>query len=80
MSYTSDTREANNRLLAAAMFLSPDGKVQHAFSELYNGTPYEDRTLALLSAILDGLQHGNWPQCTHVIATELKESGSPQEK
>ena len=50
--------------LHLAMAVAPNGKVQEAFSALYNQAiddAYNDPVLVICSAILDGLKHGNWP-------------------
>jgi hypothetical protein len=56
--------------LQLAMLVSPTGKEQEAFSEMLSemnmaGVEQSEQLEWLLSAILDGLRHGNWPKPDH---------------
>jgi len=56
---------AADRLLQAAMELSPTAREQEAFSAMVNtmrgaGESQRAITVALLQAMLDGVQHGTW--------------------
>jgi hypothetical protein len=56
-------RLVNLDLLNAAMKVSPTGIEQKAFSAMAQTIPTErETTIALLGAMLDGLQYGNWPK------------------
>jgi hypothetical protein len=51
-------------LLRAAMELAPDGPTQEAFAKISRNTSLTQKEVcvALLGTMLDGIQHGNWPQ------------------
>jgi hypothetical protein len=66
MTNEHDYRMAKGDLLAAAMRLSPTGTEQQAFSANVNkarmdGATDKEVCIDLLSSMLDGLRHGNWP-------------------
>lgn len=54
-------------MLGVCQRLSPTGREQQSFSELYNtvkaeGAPNEIIVLHLMDALSDGIRFGNWPQ------------------
>lgn len=59
--------QAKGYLLAAAMQVAPNGRTQQAFANLLtqlelDGNSAETILSRMASAIIDGLEYGNWPE------------------
>lgn len=61
-----DYKAANEKLLSAAVILSPTGKAQAGFSKLINQLRWDGKSekeigVSLLSAMQRGIMKGFWP-------------------
>ena len=65
--YLVNYTEALRQVLALAMTVSPTGREQNAFSQMYSdmlldGMKHRDILLHMLRAIQDGVEKNNWPK------------------